>query len=284
MNRKILFSILVLVSLSPLGCRSAVREDPILRLSAQEALDEGKTLMADEKFARARRHLSHAFEVEPNSLSGREALLLLADSYYLDGGAINYIQAEAKYRDFLNRFPTSNLAAYAQYQIANSLAERMEKPDRDQTATEKALQAFRELIRLYPTSDYTAEAREQINKVLDNLAEHEFVVGDYYRRRPVLIAAIQRFEGLLASYPNYSERDKVLYHLGLTYNRSLRPQDKIKAIEVFDRLRTEHPESPWIADIPPVEAPPVESATAENGAESPGNAEDEGPSSEESDS
>ena len=110
------------------GCRSGGGDDPVLRLSSAEALEQGKELMAQEKYSKARRYLSQAFEVEPNSRSGREGLLLLADSYYLAGGEVNWIQAEAKYRDFLNRFPTSDQAAYAQYQIANSLAERVEKP------------------------------------------------------------------------------------------------------------------------------------------------------------
>jgi outer membrane protein assembly factor BamD len=247
--------LLVLVALLPaaaglVGCRSGVRDDPILRLSAAEALEQGKAYMADEKFARARRYLSHAFEVEPNSLSGREALLLLADSFYLDGGEANYIQSEAKYRDFINRFPTSTLASYAQLQIANSLARRMEKPDRDQTATRRALEAYEELIRLYPTSEYVAEAREKIVEVRDNLAEHEFVIGHFYLRMRAAPSAVHRLEDLLEEYPDYSHRDKALYYLGLAYSRSPLPDHEGKAKEVFDRLREQFPDSPYLAEIP----------------------------------
>ncbi len=113
------------------SCATGDAVDPILRLSAQEALERGKELMAEEKYVRAQDYLSHAFEVSPNSVEGREALLLVADSHYLDGGRSSYIQAEAKYRDFLNRFPTSERAAYVQFQIANSLAQRMGRPDPD---------------------------------------------------------------------------------------------------------------------------------------------------------
>ena len=114
------------------GCKGGGAEDPILRLSAEESLAQGKELLTKEKWDRARPYFTHAFEVEPNSAIGREALLLAADTYYLSGGSTNFVQAEAKYRDFLNRFPTSDQAAYVQFQIANSLAKRMEKPDRDQ--------------------------------------------------------------------------------------------------------------------------------------------------------
>jgi outer membrane protein assembly factor BamD len=232
------------------GCGSTAAEDPILRMSAAEALARGKELMEQDKHNRARKFLSHAFEVEPNSRAGREGLLLLADSYYLAGNQANWIQAEAKYRDFLNRFPTSDQAAYAQYQIANSLAERVEKPNRDQSATYKAVEAYRELIRLYPTSEYAAEAQAKIQEVEDQLAAHEFVVGDFYLRYRFPAAAAGRFEELLERFPEYTERDKVLYHLGVAYLRSRQPELRAKAAPTFRQLEEEHPESRWVGKIP----------------------------------
>jgi outer membrane protein assembly factor BamD len=230
------------------GCKGGgVADDPILRLSAEESLAQGKELLAKEKWDRARPYFTHAFEVEPNSAIGREALLLAADTYYLSGGTANFVQAEAKYRDFLNRFPTSDQAAYVQFQIANSLAKRMEKPDRDQNVTRKALEAYEELIRLYPTSEYAAQAQEQMNAVLTNLAEHEFQIGRFYLRYGVPIAAAERFEFLLNTYPQYKERDKVMYHLGMAYIQSYKPEE---ARQAFDRLIKEYPQSPFIQEIP----------------------------------
>lgn len=229
------------------GCRSAKHEDPLLQLSAEESLVQGKEQLAKQKYARARPYFTHAFEVEPNSATGREGLLLAADTYYLEGGSTNFIQAEAKYRDFLNRFPTSEQAAYVQFQIANSLAKRMEKPDRDQTVTRKAMEAYQELARLYPTSEYAAQAQEQIALVQNNLAEHEFVIGRFYMRYGIPLGASQRFEFLLQTYPRYPDRDKVIYHLGLAYDQMGKPDEATKA---FDRLRTEYPQSPFLAEVP----------------------------------
>jgi outer membrane protein assembly factor BamD len=233
------------------ACRSTPADDPILRLSAEESLAQGKELLVREKHTRARPYFTHAFEVEPNSAIGREALLLAADTYYLEGGTANYIQSEAKYRDYLNRFPTSEQAAYAQFQIASSLAQRMEKPDRDQTVTAKALEAYQELVRLYPTSEYAAQAQEQIRLVRSNLAEHEFVVGRFYLRYGAPRAAIQRFEYLLENFPQYPERAKALYHLGLAYEDS---QQTEQARETFQRLRNEFPDSPFVSGIPELTA------------------------------
>lgn len=229
------------------GCKSGDAVDPILQLSAEESLVQGKELLADEKYARARDFLNHAFEVSPNSVEGREALLLVADSFYLDGGRSNYIQAEAKYRDFLNRFPTSERAAYVQFQIANSLAQRMGRPDRDLTATQEALDAYDDLLRLYPTSEYAGQAREKIRLVKENLAEHEFMVGQFYMTYGLPRAAAARFEFLLENYPSYSEKDKVLFRLGLAQSKGLQIAE---ARETFERLEREFPDSRFVAEIP----------------------------------
>jgi outer membrane protein assembly factor BamD len=248
-----------ILALSAVGCKSASpADDPILQLSAEESLAQGKDLLAKEKYSRARPYFTHAFEVEPNSAIGREGLLLAADTFYQEGSNSNYIQAEAKYRDFLNRFPTSSQAPYVQFQIANSLAKRMEKPDRDQTVTRKAVEAYEELLRLYPTSEYSAQATEQIKVVRANLAEHEFVVGRFYQRFGIPRAATARYEFLLSEFPEYPEKDKVFFNLGLSYNSMGQPADARKA---FDRLRADYPESPLLREIPEIrEAPPAPAA------------------------
>jgi outer membrane protein assembly factor BamD len=229
------------------ACGSRGKEDPLLQLSAAESLAEGKKLLDNERYAAARPYLTHAFEVEPNSASGREALLLVADSLYLEGGDTNLIQAEAKYRDFQNRFPTSDKAAYVQLQIANSLARRMERPDRDQGSTAKALVAYEDLLRLYPTSEQAETARAEMVKVRRNLAEHEYQVGRFYLRYGLPKAAAKRIERLLERYPDYPEKDKALLTLGLAYRADKRADD---AAATFSRLRAEHPESKLIDKIP----------------------------------
>jgi outer membrane protein assembly factor BamD len=235
-----------ILAVALLGCSGKRREDPILQLSAEEALAEGKRLLGKKRPEAARPYLQHAYEVEPNSPIGREALLLVADSYFLEGGDANWIQAEAKYRDFLNRFPTSDRAAYAQFQVALSLARRVERPDRDQGATEKALQAFEQVLRLYPTSEYAARAEEEIRRVRRILAEHELEVGRFYLRYGLPRAAIGRFQGLLERFPDYPEKDLVLYFLA----RAQAAAGEAEAAETTrKRLAEEYPNSPYLLKL-----------------------------------
>lgn len=209
----------------------------------------GKEFLATEKYYKARQHLTHAFEVEPNSRSGREALLLASDAYYLHGGSDNYIKCEAKYRDFLNRFPTSDKADYAQFRVASCLARRVEKPDRDQKVTRDAVRAFEELMRLYPTSPYVAEARQEIATIRDRLAEHELIIGTFYTNfygRGICQATIQRLENVHEEYPSFSKMDEVHYNLVVAYRRCRRPD---QANLEREALRRDYPDSPFIAKV-----------------------------------
>lgn len=227
------------------GCGKT--QDPILLLSSEEALDLGKKFLEDGKYFKATKHLTHAFEVEPNSRTGREALLLAADALFLQGGTDNYIKCEAKYRDFLNRFPTSDRSDYAQYKVAACLAARGERPDRDQKITRDALAAYQELLRLYPASEHLSEAREQIRELTDRLAAHEVTVAEFYNRYGrygICDAAISRLEGVQTDYPDYRAMDVVLYNLGIAYSRCLKG---IEATKAFEELRRRYPESPYIA-------------------------------------
>ena len=242
---------LVLTLLVACGGR---REDPILRLSATEALEQGTALFDQGKYREARKYLIHAFEVEPNSVAGREGLLKAADALFFQDRFDAYVEAETRYRDFLNRFPTSEQAAYAQFRIGGCLAQRVEKPNRDQQVTRRALQTFQDLIRLYPTSEYVEKAREQMKIVRNRLAEHEFIVGHFYfrsssqnRARGLAQAAVQRFEYLLETYPEYEQKDKVLAHLCVAQARLFQPEN---ARATCDELSAEYPNSKYRRMIP----------------------------------
>lgn len=241
-----IFAGLLWTALLITGC-GGKKEDPILRLSAAEALKLGQDYLAEKKYYRASQYLTHAFEVEPNSRSGRTALLLAADALFLNGGTDNYIRCEAKYRDFLNRFPTSDKADYAQYRVAECLARRTERPDRDQTVTRKALGSFQELLRLYPTSPYVPKTRQRIVEVTNLLAAHELSVAHFYMRYGdgrLCGGAINRLEHLMKEYPSFAMMDAALFHLAVSYEKCQRME---LAEQTFADLESRYPESEFAA-------------------------------------
>jgi len=269
MNRLVSKFLVGMVALGLLtACGSGGKNDPILKLSSVEALEEGKRLLEEGKYRLARKYLVHSFEVEPNSPAGRDGLLLASDALFLIGGFDSYVEAETRYRDFLNRFPTSDKADYAQFRVASSLSKRMESPNRDQQTTRKALAEFQDLLRLYPTSPYATEAREEMKSVLNNLAEHEFLVARFYyrfsrERSSVLSAAVTRLEGIAENYPNYPEPDKVQAYICLCLNKATLYE---RASEECEKMRNEYPDSSYLKKLPKeiiVPPPKVETAKAE---------------------
>ncbi len=246
MARVTLTTIISVMLVTQIACGGKQRIDPILQLSTIEALTQGKELMAQEKYLRAQRYLDHAFESSPNSREGREALLLAADSLFLDGGTDNFIRCEAKYRDFLNRFPTSERSDYAQFQVGNCLLKRIERPDRDQEASRKALDAFEELLRLYPTSDYVDDGQAKIQTVLNNLAESEYLIGHFYVRYRLCQAAINRLDGLGDRFPGYGDKDKTLFFLGRAFDQC---GEQENADEAYARLAREYPQSTYLNEV-----------------------------------
>lgn len=249
--KKGLLTLLALTALVLLAaCSVGVKDDPILRLSSSESLEKGKALMAEGKFAQARPYFTHAFEIEPNSVSGREGLLLAADSMFMDGGEDNLIKAESRYRDFVNRFPTSQHTAYAQYQIGLCLSRRVVKPDRDQSITEDALTALADVQRFYPTSTYAEQAVEESRFLRGRQAEHDYMVGRFYVRYGIPYAAALRFEHILETYPDWEGMDGVLLQLCRTYTLSKDAESIRKGLDYCAQLQESYPESPWIAKIP----------------------------------
>lgn len=248
----------LLCSLAIVGCGGGIEEDPILRLSSEEAFNIGKELMAAEKYEQAREHFAHAFQTSPNSQIGRDALLLQADAYFLAGGESNLIRAESKYRDFNNRYPTSERAAYVQLQVALSLEQRMRKPDRDQTETRKAIAAYEELLTLYPTSEEAESAEEGIARLRQNLAEHEYVVARYQYRRGLHRAAVNRLEYLSEQFPDYPQKDKALCLMAKAQVKLDQPNE---ARAAFDALRAEHAGSEHCKDF---KAPPARAEEPED--------------------
>ena len=96
---------------------------------------------------------------------------------------MNLVEAQYKYRDFINRYPTSDQADYAMLRIAMCSFKQMEKPDRDQQKTREALEKFNDMLRAYPNSPLKAEAEARRQEALDRLARHEHIVARFYMKR-----------------------------------------------------------------------------------------------------
>jgi outer membrane protein assembly factor BamD len=213
--------------------------------SPQEAYDLAIQNMAKKHYAQARTLLQEALpRVAPED---RELLpkvqLAIGDAFYLDGGILNYGEAQNAYKNFLTYFPQHERAAYAQYMVGRSMFGQVLSPDRDQTMTLKAIDELKKVETIYPDSPYASQAAETIDRCHDRLAERERVVGHFYQRRKAWIAAIDRYKSARDNYPKYTNMSRLLFDLGTCY---LTINQKDEAQGAFKKL-AETPEGPHYA-------------------------------------
>ena len=92
---------------------------------------------------------------------------------------------------FIELHPGNKDVAYAYYRWASHY-EQISDVGRDQEMTQRSQEAFDELIRRFPESDYSQDAELKVDLVRDHLAG-EMEIGRYYQRREFWLASINRF-------------------------------------------------------------------------------------------
>ncbi len=225
----------------PRSIRPAV--DPeFLTLTKEQLFQKGEDLYNRHKWQKARTYFSHVYENFPNDPLGRRSLLRVADTYYNQGDPVNLVEAQYKYRDFINRFPGSENADYAMLRIAMVSYKQMEKPDRDQQKTREAVDKFTEMLRAFPRSALRPEAEKYLQQAYDRLGKHEHVIARFYMKRGSYNAAVQRLNYLIDTYRNYAERDAAFYDLGNALSALGR---KGEARLYFERVVAEFPKSSY---------------------------------------
>ena len=217
--------------------------DPeLLKLSKEQLFQKGEEQFTREKWQRARTYFSHLYETFPNDPLGRRSLLRVADTYYEQGDPVNLVEAQYKYRDFINRYPGSDRADYAMLQIAMVSYQQMERPDRDQAKTKEAVEKFNDMLRGHPNSPLKAEAEAKRQDALDRLARHEHLIARYYIKRGSNLSAVQRLNYLIDTYANYNDRAGAFYDLGTALKRLGRDGE---ARLYFERVLSEFPKSSY---------------------------------------
>jgi outer membrane protein assembly factor BamD len=138
------------------------------------------------------------------------AELKIADSHY---HLQDYPEAIAAYEEFERLHPLNEATPYVVYQIGLCYYEQIDSIDRDQTAARKALDTFRRLMRQYPNDSFAKRAEGHIVPCLQNLAGHEFYVGQFYFKQKYYGAALQRFRAVVNQYPDVGYHARALQYI-----------------------------------------------------------------------
>ncbi|WP_024518102.1 outer membrane protein assembly factor BamD [Bradyrhizobium sp. Tv2a-2] len=213
---------LILLAIPLSGCGTGALWDKFLAKDetfvdepADKLYNEGLYLMNQKKDPKAASKKFEEVDREhPYSDWARKSLLMSAYAFYQAGDYDNCIGSATRY---VTLHPGSSDAAYAQYLIAASHYDQIPDISRDQNRTEKAIAALEEVVRKYPTSEYSVTAKAKLQAARDQLAGKEMDVGRYYMSKRDYAAAINRFKSVVTQYQTTREVEEALFRLTEAY-------------------------------------------------------------------
>ena len=146
----------------------------------------------------------------PYSEWAKKAIIMSAYSSYKNR---NYTKAEANLNRFLNLYPASNLAAYAQYLLGIIHFDQIIEISRDQTSVTKSLEVFQLILDRYPKSNYAKDAYFKIIFLENKLAAKQIDIGMTYLGLKKYISALKRFKFVVNNYQTSNYTPEALHRL-----------------------------------------------------------------------
>lgn len=178
----------------------------------------------------------------PYSEYSRKALIMSAFTNYRQARYDDAINAGQRY---VQLYPTSDDAPYAQYIVGLSYFRQIRDVTQDQRESRRAIEVLENLVERWPDSPYVDDAQTKVRFARDQLAGKEMQVGRYYLERREYLAAIKRFRTVVETYSNTRHIEEALARLVEAYLAVGIASEAQAAAAV---LGHNYPESQWYKD------------------------------------
>jgi len=238
-------SIALLLVIVP-GCRKDKEAE--IDQPAAEMYEDAKRYLNAKNWSRAISEYRHLSTRYPFGRYTEQAQLELAYAYHKGGRPEAALSTADR---FIRTYPTHPNVDYAYYLrgLTNydqrvGFMERMMPSrvrDRDQTAARESFRDFDELIRRFPDSRYTPDARQRMVFLRNNLSFYELDVARYYLRRKAYVASANRARYALETYPGTPETADALKILHISYTEMGLPELAEDTMKVMVLNYPDHP-------------------------------------------
>ena len=204
---------------------------------------KGVTEMEKRDYDISAKTFSKLEKAYPYSQYQRKALIMTTYSQY---SSKSYDDAIGSAKRYLGLYPNSPDSDYITYLEGMSYYDQIPDVNHDLARADKAIEAFNDVVKKYPASEYAADARYKIGVAKDQLAGKEMEVGRYYLFRHEYTAAVNRFRNVLAKYQTTPQTEEALERLTEAYHgawacpRKPKPPPPCSATTI--------PNSPWYQD------------------------------------
>lgn len=208
------------------GCGLGGREnDETLGWSAQKLYDEARDSMNSSNWTQAIKYFEKLEARYPYGRYAQQAQLEVAYAYYRDSEPASAIAAADRFIKLHPNHPNVDYAYYLKgitnFNDNQGLFGNLTKEDpaeRDPKAARDAFDAFKELVTRYPESKYTPDGLARMKFLVNALASHEVHVARWYVRRGAYVAAANRAQFVLKTYPEAPANEEALALLATAYD------------------------------------------------------------------
>jgi outer membrane protein assembly factor BamD len=205
--------------------------------------DRGTENLNNHRWAVAREYFRQLVDTYPQSTYREDGKLGVGDTYMGEHSAESFVLAINEFREFLNFYPQSKRAHYAQYKLGMAHFSQMRDPMRDQTESREAIRELDVFVNRYPDSMFHDEAKQHLREARDRLDTWDLQVGIQYYKFRWYAGAIGRLEPLIKDDPEFTNRDAAYYYLGESF---LKFKQDARALPVFERLVKEFEKSEYL--------------------------------------
>lgn len=203
-----------LIALTACGSFDPGKTGALDQYTAAEIFERGEYELERGQPDDAAEYFGEIERLYPYSDFAKRALIMQAFAFHKDGDYPNSRVSAQRYVDF---YPTSEDAAYAQYLLAMSYYDQIDEIGRDQGLTFQALQALRAVIEIYPDTEYARSSILKFDLAFDHLAAKEMEIGRYYLKRKHFAAAANRFRIVVEDFQTTTHTAEALHRLVESY-------------------------------------------------------------------
>lgn len=236
-RRGVILALLCLACLGGAGCATTkpnkrVREDPRGAYTwALERIDEGKCLHASETL--------RLLSLEQTGVTYVDSIFYnLARAYDCMG---DYALAQVEYERVVNQYPSSALVDDAAFGLAYAqFRQAPRNPSLDQQAAEKAMRSLEDFIAIYPLSNRRSEALALLQEMKNRLAKKAFDTGRLYLKLRADSSAMIYFQALWDDYTESPYAARALWLLG---EKERQRQNWEGAIQRYEQLMAVYPDA-----------------------------------------
>jgi outer membrane protein assembly factor BamD len=227
------------------ACASEPKRPPVGVEEPDKFLwEHGTRALNERRWFVAREFFRQLMDSYPQSPYRADAKLGIADSFLGEGSAESQVLAINEFSEFLSYYPTHERAHYAQFKLGMAHYYEMHGPARDQAETKEAIRELTTFVERYPNSPLIEEGKQRLREARDRLSDSEYRVGEFYlRSRMSIPGAVDRFNSILKTDPQYTRRDAVYYNMAQALVLVGQPA---AAVPYLDKLLKEFEQSEYL--------------------------------------